>query len=558
MTDPNFHPLPFSGDLPVQFAYPHHYVPHPVAVAAADALREHLRTQTDFDHDFGLADPDGLSSRGKMFGVLVVQTGAGDLGYLAAFSGKLADANHHPGFVPPVYDLLNPEAFYKRGEREVMAVNDELDRRLANPELDTRRAALAEAEEAAAAEIAAERKALKAAKKERAARREAARGKVSEEEYAALDEELSRQSFLRNFALRDLRRDWAKKLDDLRGDLAEVTDSIEELQELRKQMSNDLQRRIFANYAFLNARGERRDLNAIFAETVFVVPPAGAGECAAPKLFQYAFERGYQPVALAEFWWGQSPKGELRRHGNYYPACNGKCRPILGHMLEGMNVQPSPLQVNPAVGKDLDVIYEDDDLLVIVKPDEFLSVPGVHISDSVQTRLRERYPRATGPMIVHRLDMSTSGLMLVTKRKAIHKQLQKQFFKRSIRKRYVALLEGRVGEVGQEGYLDLPLRQSILDRPRQVVDHENGKPARTRYRIVAHEGDRTRIDLWPVTGRTHQLRVHCAHPSGLNAPMVGDNLYGVAGERLCLHATWIAFLHPGTREEVEFLDPPPF
>jgi tRNA pseudouridine32 synthase/23S rRNA pseudouridine746 synthase len=266
---------------------------------------------------------------------------------------------------------------------------------------------------------------------------------------------------------------------------------------------------------------------------------------------QYAYLHGYQLVAMAEFWWGQSPKSEIRKHGHFYPACRGKCEPILGHMLQGLDVDPNPMLTNPAEGKTLDIVYEDDQLLVVFKPHEFLSVPGKNIEDSVWLRMKTKYPEATGPMIVHRLDMSTSGLLLLTKTKETNKLLQHQFFKRSVKKRYVALLEGKVE--GEEGIIDLPLRGDLEDRPRQIVCHEHGKTSRTHWKVVGRENDRTRVHFWPVTGRTHQLRVHAAHPHGLNAAIVGDDLYGQPAERLCLHAEEIAFVHPGNREEVSFM-----
>lgn len=555
--DPKLHSLPGNYVLPEVFGYPHHYYPEPVAIAAADELRDYLGKQTDFEHDFGLDDLGRVSSRGKMFGVLVVRTPGGKVGYLAAFSGKLADSNDHRFFVPPVFDILRPGDFYKTGERRNIALTEELDSLENDPELARRRRALADAETRVNSELDTIRKENRGAKRRRAWRRKEAKATLSAADYAALEEELSRQSVERHFVLKDRQRATDAELAGYRAALAELTGRIDALREERKTRSNDLQQRIFAKYAFLDARGNRRDLSDIFAETVLLTPPAGAGECAAPKLLQYAYERGYHPVAMAEFWWGQSPKGALRSHGRYYPACRGKCEPILGHMLRGIDVEPNPLLVNPAVGKEIEVLFEDEDLLVIHKPHDFLSVPGRNIEDSVQARLRTRYPRATGPMMVHRLDMSTSGLMLVTKKKEVHKKLQEQFFKRSIEKRYVALLEGPIET--DEGFIDLPLRQCIIERPRQVVDFEKGKTARTRYRVRKRGADgRTLIDLWPITGRTHQLRVHCAHAMGLGQAMVGDELYGKMGERLHLHAEWIAFVHPGTGERVVFEHPAPF
>ena len=554
---PHFHPLETAGHpLPEVLGYPHHYTPHPLAVAAAEDLQRHLREQTDFSYDFGLGETTATGSRGKMFGVLVVENPAGQLGYLAAFSGKLADSNHLPGFVPPVYDLLVTDGFYKRGEREVNDLTLRADALENDPVLADLRDRLATATATADREITAAREAVKMGKRERKARRNAARAVLDEAAFAALEAELAAASVAQNFSLKDTVRYHKAVAGRAQSRVDLFEREIARLRSARAAMSNDLQDRIFRQYRFLNAHGETQNLLDLFAGTPFAVPPAGAGECAAPKLFQFAFLHGYRPVALAEFWWGQSPQSAIRRHRNFYPACRGKCRPILAHMLRGLPVAPNPLLDNPAAGKDLPVLHEDDVLLVVDKPAGFLSVKGREIDDSVQSRMRDRYPRATGPMIVHRLDMSTSGVLLLTKTKEAHQLLQQQFFKRSVRKRYVAVVEGEV--TGDHGFIDLPLRGDLDDRPRQIVCAEHGKTSRTEWRVVAREPGRTRLHLWPVTGRTHQLRVHCAHPRGLNAPIVGDELYGRPGERLHLHAEWISLLHPETREQVAFTAPVPF
>lgn len=547
-----FHSLPSLniGDRPDRFTFPFHYQPHSLAREAVADLQQHLRNQTDWTHDFGHGEAAGVGARGKMFGVLVVENEEGERGYLAAFSGKLANSNHLPGFVPPVYDVLKTDGFYKRGEREVNAINARIETLENSVELAATLANLAKLEEQSAAELTAEKKALKAAKADRKRQRREAEGTLSAEAFSQLEKELAHQSVGRHYDLKDLTRSWEKRLGIAREELAVFTDEIDQLREARKAMSNDLQHRIFAEYRFLDAMGTTRDLTDIFAETIFKTPPAGAGECAAPKLMQFAYLHRLTPLCMAEFWWGQSPRSEIRKHGHFYPACRGKCEPILGHMLAGLDVDPNPLLTNPAAGKELPVIFEDDHLIIVNKPHEFLSVPGRQIEDSVWLRIKQRYPGATGPLIVHRLDMSTSGLLLLTKTKETHKVLQHQFFKRSVKKRYVALLEGVVD--GEEGIIDLPLRGDIEDRPRQIVCHEHGKTSRTIWKVIGREAGRTRIHFWPVTGRTHQLRVHAAHPHGLNVPIVGDDLYGQPDDRLCLHAEHIEFIHPFSREQVAF------
>ncbi|MBP9794309.1 MAG: RluA family pseudouridine synthase, partial [Flavobacterium sp.] len=323
-------------------------------------------------------------------------------------------------------------------------------------------------------------------------------------------------------------------------------EKLNELKELRKQKSNTLQQRLFAEYAFLNGLGESKSLGKIFDNN----PPAGAGECAAPKLLHYAFQHHLKPICMAEFWWGQSPKSEVRKHQQFYPSCKSKCEPILlGHMLKGLTMDDNPFQLNPAEGKEIEIVYEDESIAVINKPAEFLSVPGKQISDSVYERMKIRYPEATGPIIVHRLDMSTSGIMLIAKTEAAYLNLQRQFIKRTIKKCYEALLDGEIAT--KSGFIDLPLRVDLDDRPRQLVCYEYGKPAQTNWEIISIENGKTRVHFYPITGRTHQLRVHASHPLGLNTPIVGDDLYGTKANRLHLHAKSITFIHPINNQEMK-------
>jgi tRNA pseudouridine32 synthase/23S rRNA pseudouridine746 synthase len=299
----------------------------------------------------------------------------------------------------------------------------------------------------------------------------------------------------------------------------------------------------------LNQQKELKNLLAIFNDPA-IKPPAGSGECAAPKLLQYAFANHLKPIAMAEFWWGISPSAAVRQHKNYYPACQGRCKPILTHMLEGTAMDANLLLENLSEKQVLEIIYEDDVLIVVNKPAEFLSVPGKDIKDSVYTRIKEKYPAATGPLIVHRLDMSTSGILLLTKTKEANKVLQHQFINRTIKKRYVALLDGSLAE--NSGKINLPLRVDLDDRPKQLVDFTHGKPAETNWKTIYKENGKTRVHFYPITGRTHQLRMHAAHKDGLNTPIVGDDLYGTKENRLHLHAEFIEFLHPTTAKKMSF------
>lgn len=368
----------------------------------------------------------------------------------------------------------------------------------------------------------------------------------SEEQLTDLLESLRKESVREQYQLKELSRYWKNRLAEIQLEIDEHQSAIILLKEERKYMSASLQQKLFDQYSFLNQYGNEKNLCEIFEHTAEARPPAGAGECAAPKLLQYAFLHKLRPVAMAEFWWGQSPKSEIRIHGQFYPACRGKCEPILAHMLEGVEMDENPMLTNPAEGRDVEIVYEDEALVVVNKPAEFLSVPGKNVQDSVYERMRLKYPNATGPLIVHRLDMSTSGIMLVAKTKESHKVLQEQFIKRTIKKRYIALLDGVVES--EEGFIDLPLRVDLDNRPHQLVCYEYGKPACTKWEVVERKNNKTKIHFYPITGRTHQLRVHAAHPMGLNSPIVGDDLYGNKGERLHLHAEWIEFKHPTSKE----------
>ena len=519
--------------LPDKFTYHFHYTPHPLCVMAADEVQVYLQHQAQWQDEL---------QQGKMFGVLIVQTTEGEIGYLAAFSGILAGKNIHPYFVPPIYDLLQPDGFFKKEEEHISAINHRIRELEEDTSYQKCRQALEE-ETARCSRLLSQAKAkLKAAKELRDCRRQTEQ--LSESEQAAM----IRESQFQKAELKRLERSLKEHLSSLQKETDTYVSQIEALKNERKSRSATLQQQLFEQFRLLNARGEVKDLCSIFAHTVHKIPPAGAGECAAPKLLQYAYFHHYRPVAMAEFWWGDSPKAEIRHHGHYYPACKGKCEPILGHMLQGLEVEENPLLEDNHRTTVLDIIYEDDYLLIVNKPAGMLSVPGKETADSVYSRIRHLYPDATGPLVVHRLDMATSGLLLIAKTKEVHQNLQTQFSNRSIKKRYTALLEGIVSD--EEGTIDLPLCLNPLDRPRQIVDKEHGKPAITRYRVLARTESQTLVAFYPLTGRTHQLRVHSAHSLGLHCPIKGDELYGSKADRLYLHAESLEFTHPVSKEKV--------
>lgn len=535
--------------LPQRFTFPFYYEPHPLTRIAAAELQRYLETQTELDHNFGLdADKEGMVI-GKMFGVLVVQDAAGKLGYLSAFSGKLAGTNEHVKFVPPVFDMLVENSFFLKEQEVINTINARIDAIKADEGYQRLQQDITQQTAASLQEIAGLKKQLKSNKDNRSKLREEKRQLLTRQQYALAEAELIQQSLYDKRLLRDLEGKWKQLLYELNTQLKQFEAAIEALKNERKERSATLQQQLFEQYVFLNKAGENKSLQDIFSHTVFGKPPAGAGECATPKLLQFAFANGYQPLAMAEFWWGASPKSEIRMHGQFYPACTGKCKPILAHMLEGMEVEDNPfLQVAEEDGR-LDVIYEDDSFVVVNKPSGLRSVPGVDIHDSVYARLQHIWGNCE-PLIVHRLDMDTSGLLVVAKTPEAHKHIQKQFLQRTVKKRYRALLSKVLD--ASEGEIDLPLAADLFNRPRQLVCFATGKKSITRWRVVERYQATTRVDFWPLTGRTHQLRMHSAHELGLNAPIVGDDLYGTAAERMCLHAASIEFVHPVTKASVCF------
>ncbi len=522
--------------LPDKFTYPFHYTPHPLCIIATKEVQAYLTSQSQWQKEL---------QQGKMFGVLIVQTPENKIGYLAAFSGTLAGKNCHPFFVPPIYDLLQPQGFFKIEEERISAINVCIKKTQNDPRyIDLLRQIEKETIQSQQ-ELTEAKEFFKSAKKNREIRRKT--GIPDAKELAAM----IRESQFQKAELKRMEKIWKEKIASLQAEADTFITKIETMKTERKKRSATLQRKLFEQFQILNAHGETKDLCRIFAQTIQKFPPAGAGECAAPKLLQYAYKHQLKPIAMAEFWWGDSPKNEIRRHGYYYPACKGKCGPILKHMLQGLHVEENPLETDMHRGTELEIMYEDEWLSVVNKPAGMLSVPGKSDIDSVYGRVRRMYPEATGPMIVHRLDMATSGLILIAKTKEVHQNLQAQFKNRTVCKRYVAWLDGIVEK--KEGHIELPLRPDPEDRPRQVVDAVHGKPAVTDYTVLHYDSGRTFISFIPKTGRTHQLRVHSAHPLGLNAPIVGDELYGRKADRLYLHAEYLGFIHPvsGVYMEIE-------
>ena len=420
------------------FTCPFHYEPHPLSVCAAEEVCRYLTLRTDWKTEL---------DKGKMFGVLVVQKD-GKTGFLAAYSGILCGRNDHGFFVPPVFDLLQPDGFFKTEEAQISQINH----RIGMLEHSDMRVALLQqaADRKAAGEQALKeaRDALKKAKRQRDLLRASDRNDFTEEQ-------LTRESQFLKAEYKRLEKQWKAKLEEVETALKRSDEEIEALKTERKHRSILLQNWLFAQFRMLNARGEEKDLWQIFREHGRTVPPSGAGECAAPKLLQYAYRHGYRPLAMAEFWWGASPETEIRKHGYYYPACKSKCEPILGHMLQGLDVEPNAHESSKHLDHEPELVYEDEWMVAVNKPAGMLSVPGKGDAPSVWSWARAHFPEATGPLLVHRLDMDTSGVLLIAKDPETHRQLQQLFETRHIKKRYIALLDGTVTD--DEGFIRLPL-----------------------------------------------------------------------------------------------------
>ena len=602
------HTLNVSIPSPRQFTYPFCYDVDPLAEAASLELQRYI------------ADADLMSTEkgcGKMFGVLVVEyedeEGALQRGFLAAYSGLLGGRNDWPYFVPPVFDAQQPDGHFKRTEREISAINHEIAAIEHDPEYLQSVEQHEQTKKRLQAEVDAFKAEVDAAKVRRDARRKSGEP-LSEEEQA----EMIRES---QFMKAELRR--RRKAMEQANSTLHIPHStfLKSLQRKRKQMSDELQRWLFSAYRMLNAKGEERDLIDIFREYTHAMPPAGAGDCCAPKLLQYAYLHHLRPVCMAEFWWGESPASEIRHHLHYYPACRSKCLPILTHMLKGLDVAPNPLAQKRHTAEPR-VLYADEYIMVVDKPAGMLSVPGqaesvrTEASDSANISVEEYFANLQLPTnsqftteqftigeadnsklktqnskflkAAHRLDMDTSGLLVLARTEEAYVELQRQFASRETVKRYEAVLSGvptqnsklktQNSSAQPSGCLEaisLPLIADINDRPRQRVDMEHGKPALTLYNIVEVRAvdantavayttkkvdkGRTLVHLYPKTGRTHQLRVHCAHPLGLACPILGDPLYGIErADRMYLHAAELTFRHPATGETMHFLSPSGF
>ena len=522
-------------EIPRRFNNPFYYSPHTLCLMAAEEVREMI------SRDEGIIVE---VAKGKMFGVLVIKGDNGEIGFLAGFSGLLNGSNTLDGFVPPVYDMLSPDGYFKKEEKEISQLNS----RIKELECDSGYLnAVTEREmqkETMEKELGEMREKMRESKRQRDALR--ASGTLTADEEAAL----IRESQYMKAELKRCKARWQEKIDRVEEETTPFKEHIATMKDERKQRSAALQEWLFKQFKVLNGKGEERSLLDIFASHSGITPPAGAGECAAPKLLQYAYSHSLTPLAIAEFWLGASPTGEIRREGCFYGACKSKCEPILGFMLQGLDVEDNDLEKGNEI-TSLEIVFEDKYLIVINKPAGVLSVPGIAGGTSVQEWIRENR-KSNEYFVAHRLDMATSGLLVIAKSMETYKSLQQQFADRNVEKHYTAVLDG-IPWSGS-GTIELPLAADYENRPRQKIDYTDGKNAITHYAIKKiaelHGKQCAVVDFIPVTGRTHQLRVHAAHPDGLDCPIAGDALYGSMAERLMLHASSITFTHPASGERI--------
>lgn len=597
----------FTFEKPVQFTDPFRYVPHPAVREAARRVIERIEADSDLACAF---------SEGKMLGVLVCREG-----YLAAFSGNVGGKSIIEGFVPPIYDLTNPDGEFKRRETEITELSHQIERLLDSDRLLCLERELADAQHGSEIELTSMKEVMAVSR----SRRDQVRKDCTNPEIL---EELIRESQYEKAEYRRLKKVLEACIAGIRERIAEFHNKIESTKKQRAAMSESLQNWIFRQYIVHNALGEAASIAEIFA-AMDQTAPGGTGECAAPKLLEYAYRNGLEPLAMGEFWYGRSPETAVRTHGHFYPSCTSKCGPLLGYMLRGLNMAGSYISSSSTVNPNPDfneesvhisepvILHEDEAIIVVEKPSGMPSVPGldgrqsllewlssplsntqsissspskqniaVMSSEQSVTVMSSEQSESRHPHAVHRLDMDTSGVMLFAKTHEAAVNLRRQFEDHTVRKTYMARISASdpaeathlMSQSANTGTITLPLSPDYDERPRQKVDFKQGKVARTNYEIVKiHQDGTSDLLLYPHTGRTHQLRVHCAHTLGLGRPILGDLLYGAHSvydsksgipkkaakqqsgsampftpERLCLHALSITFRHPLTGEALTF------
>ena len=524
-------PKDFVFADPHYFTDPFRYTPHNSVVEGARLIMKRIEEDSTIESEF---------AQGKMVGVLTVRTTENNIGYIAAFSGNISGRSHIEGFVPSIFDLTAPDGDFKRREAEISAINHKIKELTESESLKHLTASLSIALADRDRELEDMRSKMAASKS------------IRNELRATSNDEsilsgLIKESQYEKAEFRRLRIAWDEKISAIESEITEFRTEIESLKKSRASMSETLQDWIFQQYKVHNSYGEESSIAEIFASQG-IVPPGGTGECAAPKLLEFAYRNNLEPVAMGEFWYGKSPETAVRTHGHFYPSCTSKCGPLLGYMMRGLDLHSDTVQTSEPI-----ILYQDEDIIVVEKPSGMPSVPGLDGRLSLQEWLCNYHP-------VHRLDMDTSGVMIFARTEPAAVCLRQQFEAHSINKTYMARINTAPGNlIAAEGAIDIPLSPDYDERPRQKADLQHGKEAHTKYEVIKINDDgTTEILLYPHTGRTHQLRVHCAHMLGLGFPILGDRLYGSSSTcsntdtRLHLHALSITFRHPSTGKQMSF------
>lgn len=540
-------------ERPKAFTFPFYYTPHPLCEIAAKEVYRQLELIDISEHNFGTEYKEcSKPAIGKMIGILIVKNEKEELGYLCAYSGNLQSSKILMNWVPAIevptsstkenklhVDKLNKKIKVEREKSIVPALLEQLKSQKSFYDEEITKA----------------KNSYKISKKERELERQniLSQSKIDQERILI---ELAKESSYQKSKIKELKKLKSHKIDKINMAIIEEQALITKLEKQRKEILVNEQRTFEDNLIFTNINKEKLSLHEIFQRYHNKNPNVGTGECCAPKLLNFAFKNKLTPIAMAEFWWGAPHKKNIRRHKNYYPACTSRCGPLLKHLLKGLIIDEDPIKINWGKNKEITTLFEDDFLLIINKPEGLLTTPGKYIKDSVQTRLEKTYSQLDYIMPVHRLDQGTSGIVIIAKSISIHGALQKQFISKKIKKVYTAILTGVVEQ--QVGIIDLPLAPDPNNPPFQLVSKTSGKKSQTKYKVLKQNDHSTLIQFEPLTGRTHQLRVHSAHQDGLNMPIKGDDMYGLKEKRMYLHASEIQFIHPQSKEEIRVKSPSSF
>jgi tRNA pseudouridine32 synthase / 23S rRNA pseudouridine746 synthase len=501
-----------------------------------ETIAHELMTQLAQDHQF-------THHEGKMYGVMLAETEIGKRLILKAFSGRLNGESTIDSWVPAIPGRDQVAAAETGTLADLAAMKQEL------IELD--RAVEREQYRLLAGDFTTRLEKLAIEHRQRQEFRQEERKKftdnLSDKTLKTALDRLAENSRQDKRERRQLKQERDQVLQPLQ-EILELNDGrIRDLKQQRKIRSRQLQVQMHDAYRLMNFLGTSVSLRELMPAGI----PTGTGECCAPKLLHYAAIHQLKPIAMAEFWWGENSSDKCQ--GEFYGACAERCQPLMGFMLSGLSSQ--------AQGDALPIVYEDRYLIAVDKPAGLLSVPGRDLDgqDCALSRLRQLFP-GEEILTVHRLDRDTSGILLLARDRDTYRHLTQQFQDRQIQKVYEAVLGGNLSHQ-ISGSIDLPLWGDPHDRPRQKVDLDQGKPSLTKFQVLGQIGDYTRIEFKPITGRTHQLRVHAADPQGLGIPILGDRLYGCQQnniDRLHLHAQALSFTHPTRFNPIQLQTTPPF